>query len=71
LPGGRLTKSVVISPRDVGARRGTAASTPESRVIEVTRDTGAVVWELRFPKDYGVYRAERLSPPPLLKKIAQ
>src|SRR5262249_26861192 len=51
-------------------RRGTAASTPESRVIEVTRDTGAVAWELRFPKDYGVYRAERLAPP-LLKKLAQ
>jgi hypothetical protein len=34
----------------------------------VTRDTGQVVWELRFPKDYGVYRAERLSPLPLFEK---
>jgi hypothetical protein len=42
-------------------RRGTASSTPESRFIEVTRDAGAVVWELRLPKDHGVYRAERRS----------
>nr|PZN27753.1 MAG: hypothetical protein DIU78_04345 [Pseudomonadota bacterium] len=52
-------------------RRGTASITPESRIIEVTRDTGEVVWELRLPKDHGVYRAERLYPLPLLKKIAQ
>ncbi|HEY3498518.1 MAG TPA: aryl-sulfate sulfotransferase [Polyangiaceae bacterium] len=51
-------------------RRGTASITPESRVIEVTRDTGAVAWELKLPKDYGVYRAERLDPLPLVKKIA-
>ena len=35
------------------------------------RTTGEVVWELRLPKDHGVYRAERLYPLPLLKKIAQ
>jgi hypothetical protein len=52
-------------------RRGTSAATPESRVIEVARDNGQVVWELRFPKDYGVYRAERLNPLPLVRRIGQ
>lgn len=52
-------------------RRGTAASTPESRVIEVARDNGAVVWELRLPKDHGIYRAERLYPLPLVRRIGQ
>jgi hypothetical protein len=46
-------------------RRGTATATPESRVIEVTKDSGEVVWELVLPKDYGIYRAERLAPPML------
>lgn len=50
-------------------RRGTVEMTPESRVIEVTKDTGEVVWELRLPKDHGVYRAERLFPLPLVRKI--
>jgi hypothetical protein len=52
-------------------RRGTATATPESRVIEVARDDGAVVWELRLPKDHGIYRAERLYPLPLVKRIGQ
>lgn len=50
-------------------RRGTVEITPESRIIEVTRDTGEVVWELRLPKDHGVYRAERLFPLPLVRPI--
>jgi hypothetical protein len=50
-------------------RRGTTESTPESRVIEVERDSGEVVWELLLPKDHGIYRAERLDPLPLVQKI--
>lgn len=50
-------------------RRGTVDITPESRIIEVTKDTGEVVWELRLPKDHGVYRAERLYPLPLVRPI--
>lgn len=50
-------------------RRGTVEITPESRVIEVTKDTGEVAWELRLPKDHGVYRAERLYPLPLVRPI--
>ena len=34
----------------------------ESRVFEVTTDR-TVVWEFRFPPDYGVYRADRITPP--------
>jgi len=49
-------------------RRGTVAATPESRIIEVAR-TGEVVWELKLPKDNGVYRAERLYPLPLVRPI--
>jgi len=44
-------------------RRGTGSSTPESRLIEVTKDTGEVVWEMKLPKDHGVYRSERIVPP--------
>jgi len=50
-------------------RRGTGSSTPESRVIEVTKDTGEVVWEIKLPKDHGIYRSERIAPP-LLTRIA-
>jgi hypothetical protein len=35
----------------------------ESRVFEVTKDDRKVVWEFRFPTDYGVYRADRITPP--------
>lgn len=35
----------------------------ESRVFEVTKADGKVVWEFRFPADYGVYRADRVTPP--------
>jgi len=49
-------------------RRGTVAATPESRIIEVAR-SGEVVWELKLPKDHGVYRAERLYPLPLVRPI--
>ncbi len=42
---------------------GIRSSTVESRVFEVTRDDRQVVWEFRFPADYGVYRADRITPP--------
>src|SRR5690606_22984185 len=51
-------------------RRGGTEETPNSRVIEVTKDTGEVVWELQLPQDYGVYRSERLTQLPLVKPIA-
>lgn len=35
----------------------------ESRVFEVTKADGKVVWEFRFPPDYGVYRSDRITPP--------
>jgi hypothetical protein len=35
----------------------------ESRVFEVARSDKKVVWEFRFPPDYGVYRARRITPP--------
>ncbi len=41
---------------------GIRSPTVESRVFEVTTDR-QVVWEFRFPPDYGVYRADRITPP--------
>lgn len=52
-------------------RRGTGSTTPESRVIEVEKASKEVVWELILPKDHGIYRAERLFPLPLVKKIGE
>lgn len=48
---------------------GIRSPTVESRVFEVTKDDGKVVWEFRFPPDYGVYRSQRLSPPPLVHPV--
>ena len=42
---------------------GIRAPPVESRVFEVTKDDRKVVWEFRFPADYGVYRASRITPP--------
>jgi hypothetical protein len=42
---------------------GIRAPPVESRVFEVTKDDRKVVWEFRFPADYGVYRADRITPP--------
>jgi hypothetical protein len=36
---------------------------PESRVFEVTKADGKVVWEFRFPVNFGVYRSDRIVPP--------
>jgi hypothetical protein len=40
-----------------------------SHVFEVTREDGEIVWDLTLPNDHGVYRAERLWPPPLVEPI--
>ncbi len=42
---------------------GERGSDSESRVFEVTKTDGQVVWELRLGPDIGVYRAERIVPP--------
>jgi Arylsulfotransferase (ASST) len=42
---------------------GIRSPTVESRVFEVTKADKEVVWEFRFPADYGVYRADRITPP--------
>jgi hypothetical protein len=42
---------------------GIRSPSVESRVFEVTKSEGQVVWELKFPPDYGVYRADRVTPP--------
>jgi len=47
---------------------GIRSPTVESRVFEVTKTDKKVVWEFRFPPDYGVYRANRITPP-LVKAI--
>jgi hypothetical protein len=56
-------------------RSGSAPETPQSRVTEVAKDDGLVVWELRMPReqgaDYGIYRAERVYPLPLVRPIGE
>jgi hypothetical protein len=47
---------------------GVNGSGTQSRIFEVTR-AGKVVWELKFASSIGIYRAERLSPPPLVETI--
>ena len=39
-----------------------------SHVFEVTED-GEVVWDFTLPEDHGVYRATRISPPPLIEPL--
>jgi hypothetical protein len=41
-------------------RRGTMV---RSRIFEVTKADGKVVWEFQLPLDFGVYRSERITPP--------
>ena len=47
--------------------RGTGT---ESRVFEVTKSDGKVVWEFHLGPDIGIYRAQRITPP-LVKAISQ
>lgn len=49
---------------------GILASTMESRVFEVSKADGKVVWEFRLPNFYGMYRADRIAPP-LVHPIGQ
>jgi hypothetical protein len=42
----------------------------ESRVFEVTKQDGKVVWEFRLGPDLSMYRADRITPP-LVKAIGQ
>jgi hypothetical protein len=39
-----------------------------SRIFEVTR-AGKIVWEITMPVNNGVYRAQRLAPPPLVETL--
>lgn len=41
-----------------------------SRVFEVAKADGAVVWEFQLPPDFGTCRAERLSPTPLVRPVS-
>ncbi|MBN2576163.1 MAG: aryl-sulfate sulfotransferase [Deltaproteobacteria bacterium] len=50
---------------------GVRGANAESRIFEVTKQDGKVVWEFRLPVDFGVYRSERLSPPPLVRSLTQ
>ena len=47
---------------------GLRGTDTDSRIFEVTKDDGQVVWELHLGPDIGVYRSERITPP-LLKPI--
>lgn len=48
---------------------GTGASGEQTRIFEVTRDDGRVVWELRMPERTSSYRAQRAWPPPLVRSL--
>jgi hypothetical protein len=41
-----------------------------SHLFEVTR-AGVVVWDFSLPADNGMYRAQRISPPPLVRPIGE
>jgi hypothetical protein len=47
-----------------------SATNGDSRVFEVTKADGQVVWEFRLPSAFGVYRADRIDPP-LVKPVSQ
>jgi hypothetical protein len=55
----------VIPPPLITA--GTGAANQQTRIFEVARDDGAVVWEIRMPARTGSYRAQRVWPRPLLR----
>ena len=48
---------------------GVSGADAVTRIFEVKRESGEVVWEMTFPPDHGSYRAERLSPPPLVEPL--
>ncbi len=55
--------NVLITAGSVSANNG------DSRVFEVTKADGKVVWEFQLDSGYGIYRADRITPP-LVKAIA-
>ena len=40
----------------------------ESRIFEVTKEDGEVVWEFRLGPDLSIYRSDRITPP-LVKAV--
>ena len=49
--------NVLITAGSLGASAG------DARVFEVMKADGKVVWEFKLPTTYGVYRADRITPP--------
>ncbi|MBN1604986.1 MAG: aryl-sulfate sulfotransferase [Polyangiaceae bacterium] len=54
---------------DVLITAGVRYTTVQSRAFEVTKQDGRVVWAFKLPLNFGMYRSERLSPPPLVHAI--
>jgi hypothetical protein len=50
---------------------GVRGATAQSRIFEVTKQDGKVVWEFQLPTDFGVYRSERIPTPPLVRAITK
>ena len=49
---------------------GAMGTGSETRIFEVTKSDGKVVWDFRLGPDIGVYRADRITPP-LVKAVSQ
>jgi len=49
---------------------GAMGTASETRIFEVTKADGKVVWDFRLGPDIGVYRADRITPP-LVKAVTQ
>ncbi|HEY3493065.1 MAG TPA: aryl-sulfate sulfotransferase [Polyangiaceae bacterium] len=47
---------------------GVRSASASTRIFEITRE-GEVVWEITFPPNNGSYKAERLTPPPLVEAM--
>jgi len=47
---------------------GMRSATLSTRIFEIT-PSGSVVWEITFEPNHGSYRAQRLSPPPLVEPL--
>jgi hypothetical protein len=56
--------NVMITAGSVSSNNG------DARVFEVQKADGKVVWEFKLDADYGIYRADRITPP-LVKAISQ
>lgn len=58
----------VLPNGNVFINAATKEANRQVRIFEVTRE-GEVVWEIVLPANQGTYRAERLSPPPLVRRL--